>query len=159
MKRKPTESSPKSVRDPAGRFLPGHDVGINTRWRDVSGNPPGNPRARRAFEQAFYAALIGEGSPEEAAKLLWDAARNREPWAISNLLGRIAPTESRLKITTQEETNGTYDLTQLNDQELEQFIQLASRARGAAQSELAVRGAGNPVAQLPAGGEGPAPLP
>jgi hypothetical protein len=155
MKRKPTESSPKSVRDPAGRFLPGHDVGIQTRWRDVSGNPPGNTAARRRFEQAFYASLLGEGSPKEAAKLLWDAARNREPWAISNLLGRIAPTESRLKITTQEETNGTYDLTQLNDQELEQFIQLASRARGAAQSELAVRG--NPVAQLPAGGEGTAP--
>ena len=159
MKRKPPESSPKSVRDPAGRFLPGHDVGINTRWRDVSGNPPGNTAARRRFEQAFYAALLGEGSPEEAAKLLWDAARNREPWAISNLLGRIAPRESRLTITTQEETDGTYDLTRLDDEQLDQFIQLASRARGAAQSELAVRGAGNPVAQLPAGGEGPAPLP
>lgn len=157
MKRKPPESSPKGVRDTAGRFLPGHDVGINTRWRDVSGNPPGNTAARRRFEQAFYAALLGEGSPEEAAQLLWSAARAREPWAIQALLGRVAPRESRVTITTQEETDGTYDLRKLNDQELEQFIQLASRARGAAQSELAVRGAGNPVAQLPAGGEGTAP--
>jgi hypothetical protein len=26
--------------------------------------------------------LITEGGPEEAAKLLWEAARGKEPWAI-----------------------------------------------------------------------------
>jgi hypothetical protein len=151
MKSKHTETpaSPK-VRDAAGRFLPGHGVGVNTRWRNASGNPAGNPHSRRAFEQSFYQALMGEGSPDEAAKLLWSCARNKEPWAIQNLLGRIAPQEARLKITPEANTNGTYDLSRLSDTELDLFISLAARA---------AEGANNAATRLIEGGEGPAPLP
>jgi hypothetical protein len=37
------------------------------------------------FEEAFNEALIAEGSPEEAAKLLWEVARGKEPWAIQEV--------------------------------------------------------------------------
>ena len=147
MKRKPTEISPQ-FRDTAGRFLPGHPVGTNTRWRNVSGNLAGNSHSRRAFEQAFYQALMGEGSPDEAAKLLWDCARNKEPWALQNLLGRIAPQEARLRITPEANTNGTYDLSRLTDTELDLFISLAARA---------AEGANNATPRLIEGGEGTAP--
>jgi hypothetical protein len=144
---KPEQTATKSVaRDTSGRFLPGHPVGSATRWRNASGNPAGNPRARREFEAAFYAALIGEGAPEEAAKLLWDCARNKEPWAIQALLGRLAPTETRLKISP-ETNNGTYDLSKLSDTELDTFIQLGARAAG---------GANAPARQLKSG-EGTTP--
>lgn len=126
MKEKPTAAP---ARNSAGHFLPGHAVGAATRWRDRSGNPAGSPRARRAFEDSFYAALIGEGSAEEAAKLLWECARNKEPWAVQTLLARIAPQESRLKITP-EAGNGNYDLTRLTAIELDTLIQLAERAFG-----------------------------
>ena len=138
------------VRDSAGRFLLGHPVGANTRWRNVSGNPAGNPRTRRAFEQAFYEAIMGEGSPEEAAKLLWSCARAKEPWAIQALLARVAPQEARLKITPEANTDGTYDLSKLTDTELDLFIELAARAR-------AISGAGNAAPRLIEGGEGAAP--
>jgi hypothetical protein len=140
-----------AVRDAAGRFLPGHGVGENTRWRNASGNPAGNPRSRRAFEQAFYDAIMGEGSPEEAAKLLWNCARAKEPWAIQSLLARVAPQEARLKITPETpNNNGTYDLSKLTDSELDVFIELAARAR-------AIGGATNAAARLTEGGEGAPP--
>jgi hypothetical protein len=140
------------VRDGAGRFLPGHPIGANTRWRSASGNPAGSPKSRRAFEQAFYEAIMGEGSPEEAARLLWGCARAKEPWAIQALLARVAPQEARLKITPEASTDGTYDLSRLTDTELDLFIELAARAR-------AISGAGNAAPRLIEGGEGTAPLP
>jgi hypothetical protein len=47
---KPTEITTK-VRDAAGRFFSGHPIGTNTRWRNTSDNPAGNPRSRRAFAE------------------------------------------------------------------------------------------------------------
>jgi hypothetical protein len=117
------------IRDHAGRFLPGHPIGAATRWKDVSGNPAGRPRARLAFEEAFYAALMGQGSPEEAAELLWQAARNKEPWAIQNLLGRIAPQQAQLKIT--HEVNDGFDFRKLSDSELAEIGRILERASGA----------------------------
>lgn len=50
------------------------------RWQaGQSGNPSGIARNRLKFEEAFYAALIEQGAPEEAAELLWNCARAREP--------------------------------------------------------------------------------
>jgi hypothetical protein len=144
-----TPATAPQVRDATGRFLPGHPVGAATRWRNTSGNPAGVPRGRREFEQAFYQALMGEGSPEEAAKLLWQCVRAKEPWAVQCLLERVAPRESRLKIAaTPEAANGTYDLSKLTDAELDMLISLEYRARGI--------GAGNPAPQLTDGGEVPA---
>jgi hypothetical protein len=136
------------VRDAAGKFLKGHPIGAATRWRNVSGNPAGNPKSRRAFEQAFYESIMGEGSPEEAAKLLWDCARKKESWAITALLARVAPQEARLKITPEANTDdGPYDLSRLTDVELDLFIELAARAR-------VIGGAGNAAPRLIEGGEG-----
>lgn len=95
---------------------------------------------------------MGEGSPDEAAKLLWECARSKEPWAIQALLARVAPQETRLKIGPEGPTNGAYDLSRLTDAELELFIELAARARGAA-GELKAGRTIDAVAQLPAGGE------
>jgi hypothetical protein len=41
-----------------------------------------NRNTARSFEEAFDEALITQGGPEEAAQLLWQAAREKEPWAI-----------------------------------------------------------------------------
>jgi hypothetical protein len=155
MKQKTSQKNSPAIRDPRGRFLPGHPIGADTRWRNVSGNPAGNPLARRQFEQAFYQALMGEGSPDEAAKLLWDSARAKEPWAVQALLARVAPQEARLKITPEGSTNdGTYDLTKLSDDELRQLVQLAGRACGA---ELANRHTTDTAHELPAGGASQTP--
>ena len=48
-----------------------------------SGNPAGIARSRLVTEECFYASLIEQGAAEEAASLLWDCARKREPWAHS----------------------------------------------------------------------------
>ena len=122
-------SKPKPSRDTAGRFLPGHPIGVNTRWRNSSGNPAGNPAARRAFEQAFYAALMGEGTPDEAAKLLWESARKHEPWAIQTLLQRLAPQVATVKIQ-HEVDNGGFDFSRLSDAELRQLESILERAAG-----------------------------
>ena len=91
---------------------------------------------------------MGEGSPEEAAKLLWDCARKKESWAITALLARVAPQEARLKITPEANTDdGPYDLSRLTDVELDLFIELAARAR-------VIGGAGNAAPRLIEGGEG-----
>jgi hypothetical protein len=127
--KKPTEIT-INARDVAGRFLPGHPIGTNTRWRNVSGNPAGNTRARRAFEEVFYASLIGEGSPEEAAQLLWKAARNNEPWAIQTLLQRLAPQATTLKLQ-HEVDNGGFDFSRLSNAELQQLEGILERAAGA----------------------------
>jgi hypothetical protein len=148
-------------RDIATRFKPGQGGPPATRWQPgQSGNPAGKPRRRVLFEQAFYDALIGEGSAEEAAKLLWTCARAKEPWAVQTLLQRLAPQDVRLKVTLNEgSTSGQYDLTRLTDSELEQFIQLASRARGASETELEAANTIDAVAELPAGGEGETQVP
>jgi len=64
---------------PEKQFKPGN----SHRWQPgMSGNPAGIPQSRLEFERAFNAALLREGSPEEAAQLLWKAARAGEAWAI-----------------------------------------------------------------------------
>jgi hypothetical protein len=124
-----TNKTQHRSRDARGRMVPGHSIGLTNRWREgISGNPAGVPAARRRFEAEFYAALIGEGSPEEAANLLWEAAREKEPWAVQALLARLAPQETKLKIST-ETNDASYNLAKLTDTELDQFIELAGRAR------------------------------
>jgi hypothetical protein len=154
MKKPKNRWIPGTSKHPPTMFKPGNPY----RWRPgESGNPVGMPRTRVEFERRFYEALIGEGSPEEAAELLWNCARRSEPWAIQYLLGRLAPQDMRLKITHEGGTSdGQYDLTKLTDAELEQFIELAGRARAVGEDELRARGT---VAALPAGGESETQIP
>ena len=58
-------------------------AGNRHRWQPgQSGNPTGVTRRRREFEERFHSALMEQGSAEEAARLLWGAARDHEPWAV-----------------------------------------------------------------------------
>jgi hypothetical protein len=67
-------------------FKPGHQY----RWQPgQSGNPSGLPAALVAFQEAFAAALAGEGTPEELAQMIWAAARKGESWAVLKLAERF----------------------------------------------------------------------
>jgi len=71
MKRR-NQFEPGKSGNPGTAFKPGNEH----RWPSgVSGNPSGKSKGRGRFEETFNEALITEGSPEEAAKLLWEAAR------------------------------------------------------------------------------------
>jgi hypothetical protein len=146
------EVLPPRDRDAAGRFLPAHSIGINTRWR-ISGNPAGNPRARREFEQAFYAALMGEGTPDEAAKLLWESARKHEPWAVQLLLQRLAPHTPSLRLVheTREDEDGI-DYSRLTDEQLEQLESILT-AVGVRPREIEGGEGAAAIAQLHSGDE------
>ena len=65
----PTKFRPGVSGCPEKQFQPGNAH----RWQaGQSGNPSGIPRSRLKFEQAFYAALMEQGAPLEAAALLWE---------------------------------------------------------------------------------------
>ena len=58
------------------KFKPGVSGNETARWGPgQSGNPAGKSKGRARFEEAFNEALITQGSAEEAAQLLWQAAR------------------------------------------------------------------------------------
>jgi len=65
------------------KYRPGVSGNPAAKWKPgQSGNPVGKSKLRQQFEETFNEALITLGSPEEAADLLWDSVRKREPWAI-----------------------------------------------------------------------------
>src|SRR6266446_1753816 len=77
------------------RFKPGQSgnpkttfkLGNRHRWQPgQSGNPAGMARSRLRFEECFYTCLLEQGDADEAAALLWECARQREPWAVQALL-------------------------------------------------------------------------
>ena len=110
---------------------------VGHQWRypkGVSGNPAGIPQRRREFEALFYAALMGQGSPDEAAKLLWEAARSKEPWAVTLLLQRIAPEASKLKVEVSHGQDEV-DFSRLTNTELEAMERILERARPVAAIE------------------------
>lgn len=118
----PTEKADVMQRDARGRVGKGNQLGQNSRWSPgVSGNPAGSPRARRAFEEQFFAALIGEGSAEEAAKLLWEAARERQSWAITALLQRLAPQTQSFRLVHEKGNDHELDYSKLSDEQLRQL--------------------------------------
>ena len=93
-------------------FKPGNPQ----RWQPgQGGNPAGMPQARVEFERAFYEALMRQGSPDEAAALLWASAREREPWAVQLLLQRIAPETSKVRL---EVARDEIDFSRLSDDDL-----------------------------------------
>ena len=113
-----------------GRWLPGESgnperqlkSGHSHLWQTgQSGNPAGQPRARVDFERAFNEALVTAGSPEEAAQLLWEAARAGEAWAIQNLCQRFAPQTQSLRLLHEIGHNDEIDYTKLTDEQIEQL--------------------------------------
>jgi hypothetical protein len=109
---------------PETRFKPGN----KNRWvPGVSGNPAGKSRQRVCFEEAFNEALLTEGSPEEAAKLLWEAARAREPWAIQSLCQRFAPQAQSLRLIHEVDNDGI-DYSKLSDKQVEQLDAIFEQA-------------------------------
>jgi hypothetical protein len=102
----------------AYRWQPGH-----------SGNPAGVTRSRLDFERRFYEALMEQGGAEEAASILWESARQHEPWAVQTLLQRLAPETKQLKLTHGGDDEPTINYTRLSREELDQIERLLERAR------------------------------
>jgi hypothetical protein len=103
------------------RFKLGVSANEAAKWKPgQSGNPAGTSKRRVQFEEAFNEALITEGSPEEAAKLLWEAARGKEPWAIQELCRRFAPQTQSLQLL-HEVHEDQYDYSKLTDEQLQQL--------------------------------------
>jgi len=88
------------------QFHPGTSGNQATQWRPgQSGNPAGKSKHRLQFEEAFVEALVTEVSAEEAARLLWHAARAGEPWAIQELCRRFAPQTPSLRMIHEVEND------------------------------------------------------
>ena len=122
---KNTKFKPRLSGNPETKFKPGNPH----RWQPgQSGNPSGTSRSRVQFEEAFYTALIDQGAPLEAASLLWECARAREPWAVQALLQRLAPQTQQIKLTHEVEDGNAIDYTRLADGEIEQLERLLERA-------------------------------
>jgi hypothetical protein len=136
-----TKFRPGQSGNPATQFKAGNPH----RWGPgISGNAAGKSKYRARFEEGFNDALITEGSPEEAARLLWEAARAKEPWAIQNICQRFAPQTQSLKLT-HEVNNDSVDYSRLTNEQLEQLDSLLEQAL------LQPR--------APEGGDGPPPTP
>ena len=111
------------------RFKPGASGNEAAKWKPgQSGNPAGRSRRRTKFEEAFTEALITDGSPEEAARLLWEAARGKEPWAIQELCRRFSPQPQSLHLI-DEGDHDELDYTQLSDEELQQLEAIVEKAQ------------------------------
>jgi hypothetical protein len=136
-----TKFRPGCSGNPTTRFKPGNAH----RWGPgVSGNAPGKSKYRTQFEDVFNEALITQGGPEEAAQLLWEAARAKEPWAIQNICQRFAPQTQSLKLT-HEVTSDGIDYGRLTDEQLDQLDSLLEQA--------------SDQSLTPEGGDGPPPVP
>ena len=125
---------------PNSRFKSGVCGNPGAKWKPgQSGNPAGKSQQRTRFEDAFNEALITEGSPEEAAKLLWESARGKEPWAIQEVCRRFSPVTESLHMTHEVE-NDRFDLSRFTIDEIQQFEAYIERAT--AQPPSVERGAG-----------------
>src|SRR5437868_5237286 len=107
------------------RGVSGNETG---KWKPgQSGNPAGKSKRRMHFEEAFNEALLSHGGPEEAARLLWEAARSKEPWAIQELCRRFAPQTQSLHLIHEVE-NDQFDYTKLTDDQLRQLDDILQQA-------------------------------
>jgi hypothetical protein len=110
------------------RFRHGVSGNETTKWKPgQSGNPAGKSKRRQQFEEQFNQALITQGSPEEAAQLLWEAARKREPWAIQELWRRFAPEAHSPRSEPEIESDGI-DYTKFNDEQLRKIATIIAEA-------------------------------
>ena len=111
------------------RFKPGISGNETAKWKPgQSGNPVGKSKRRAKFEEAFGDDLIADGSPEEAAQLLWQAARSKEPWAIQELCRRFSPQPQSLHLIHEVE-NDELDYSKLTDDDIRQLDTILERAQ------------------------------
>jgi hypothetical protein len=111
------------------KFRPGVSGNEAAKWRPgQSGNPVGKSKLRAQFEEAFNEALITEGGPGEAANLLWEAARGKEPWAIQELCRRFAPQTQSLQLIHEVE-NGGDGYIKLTDGQIQRIEAIMEEAR------------------------------
>jgi hypothetical protein len=111
-----------------GKFQPGVSGNDAAKWRPgQSGNPAGKSRLRTQFEEAFNEALTTEGSPQEASKLLWAAARRGEPWAVQEVCRRFAPETRSLQLIHEVE-NVRVDWSRLTGEQIEQLERILEQA-------------------------------
>jgi len=116
---------PGQSRNPRTKFTPGNQH----RWQPgQSGNAAGIARSRLQFEERFYDALLGRGSAEEVAALLWESVRKREPWAIQAFLQRLAPESKQIKVTGGLQNATTIDYTRLIKEDLDGIQRLLEQA-------------------------------
>jgi hypothetical protein len=109
----------------ATQFKPGN----RHRWQPgQSGNLAGIVRSRLQFEESFYEALLGHGSANEVAGLLWEAARKREPWAIQAILQRLAPEAKQINITHGMQDESHIDYSRLSAKDLDTLEEIFERA-------------------------------
>jgi hypothetical protein len=102
--------------------------------RGKSGNPGGTYAGRAAFAEAFYQALTTNGTPAEAADLLWKSARKGQPWAVALLLSRLAPEmPAAVKLDLPMDA---MDYSRLTDDELITMGRILERAEQAGASIL-----------------------
>jgi hypothetical protein len=123
----PNESKfkPGQSGNPQTQFKPGN----RHRWQPgQSGNPAGVSRSRLRFEESFYTSLMELGAPEEAASILWECARKREPWAVQALLQRLAPETKQIHSTPGNEDEPIIDYERLTQEELRHVEALLERA-------------------------------
>jgi hypothetical protein len=110
------------------RFKPGISGNETAKWKPgQSGNLAGKSKQRVQFEDAFNEALITHGSPEEAAELLWQAARGKEPWAIQELCRRFAPQTQSLHMV-HEVDDGKLEYTKLSNEQIQQLEAILEQA-------------------------------
>jgi hypothetical protein len=110
------------------RFRPGVCGNEASKWKPgQSGNPAGKSKRRTEFEETFNEELITQGGPEEAAKLLWEAARSKEPWAIQELCRRFAPQTQSLRMV-HEVQDERIDFSKLTDEQLKQLDAILEQA-------------------------------
>ena len=110
------------------RFKIGASGSEAAKWKPgQSGNPAGTSKRRVQFEEAFNEALLTEGGPEEAAKLLWEAARGKEAWAIPELCRRFAPQMQSLQVL-HEVHDDKFDYSKLTDEQLQQLDAILEKA-------------------------------
>src|SRR2546425_12381677 len=122
------------------KFKPGVSGNPGAKWKPgQSGNPTGKSKQRAHFEDAFKEALITEVSPGEAAKLLWEAARSKEAWAIQEVCRRFSPVTESLHMTHEVEDD-RFDLSRPTVEEIQQFEAYIERAT--AQPDSVERGEG-----------------
>jgi len=111
------------------RFQPGASGNDAAKWKPgQSGNLAGKSKLRSQFDESFNTALLAHGSPEEAAKLLWEAAREQQPWAIQELCRRFAPEAPSLRLVHEVDHNDI-DYSKLTDEQLEQLESILRQAQ------------------------------
>ena len=123
------------------KFKPGICGNETTKWKPgQSGNPAGKSKRRMQFEESFNEALITGGGPDEAAKLLWEAARRKEPWAIQELCRRFAPQTDSMRMIHEVNNDETIDYSRLSDEQIRQLEAILAQSRS--QSSPAASGKG-----------------